>query len=347
MGNIKSLSDSELLNQTQLLAAEERKLTIEILHHLPEIDRRKLYTRFKCGSLFEYCEKVLKYSGGSASRRVNATRLLKNHPETEEKLTSGALTLTHLSQIAPFEKSNDLSTEQTASLLRSVEGKSSRECQTTLANLSPQTPKPDQAKPIGNSLTEIRFTASTELMEKIKRVKGLLGHQLKDFSYAALLDQLSDIAIKKYDPRERPVRPTPKTKPPKERAPKVSTPPVVTAKQEHAPTANSSTTPAPASHDTGQPNVNKNLLPPKKSASQNTRYLSAALKRAVWERDHGKCTRCSSIQSLHCDHVVPFALGGPTRLDNLRLLCHACNAAAAIEVFGVNYIEHAGRNFRK
>ena len=139
-------------------------------------------------------------------------RLLKNHPETEEKLTSGALTLTPLSQIAPFAKNNALSHEQTTSLLRSVEGKSSRKCQTALATFSPQTPKPDGAGPIGNHRTEIRFTASTELMEKLKRVKGLLGHQLKDFSYAALLDQLSDIAIKKYDPRERPVRPKPKPK---------------------------------------------------------------------------------------------------------------------------------------
>ena len=74
---------------------------------------------------------------------------------------------------------------------------------------------------MGNQLTEIRFTASTELMEKLKRVKGLLGHQLKDFSYAALLDQLTDIAIKKYDPRERPVRATRK----QDRPVKVATPP--------------------------------------------------------------------------------------------------------------------------
>ena len=45
----------------------------------------------------------------------------------------------------------------------------------------------------------MRFTASRELMEKLERVKGRLGHQLKDFSYAELLDKLSELAIKECD----------------------------------------------------------------------------------------------------------------------------------------------------
>ena len=63
-------------------------------------------------------------------------------------------------------------------------------------------------------MTEIKFTASHELMEKIERVKGLLGHQLKDFSYAAILDHISDLAIQKYDPREKSPR-SPKAKKPR------------------------------------------------------------------------------------------------------------------------------------
>ena len=158
MQNIQALSDSQLLNQTQRLAFDERKLTVEILHHLLEIDRRKLYIRFRCGSLFEYCEKVLKYSGGSASRRIGAMRLLKKLPAVEAKLADGALTLSHLSQIGPFAKYHDLNLEQVSDLLKSVEGMSTRQCQSVLAALAPETPKPDQSRPIRNEMTEIRLT---------------------------------------------------------------------------------------------------------------------------------------------------------------------------------------------
>ena len=124
---------------------------------MQEIDRRKLYTQFRCGSLFEYCEKVLKYSGGSASRRIYAMRLLKKLPAVEAKLQEGSLTLGHLSQIAPFAKQHDLNLEKVSDLLKSVVGSSTRQCQSTLAALAPETSKPDLSRPIGNELTEIRF----------------------------------------------------------------------------------------------------------------------------------------------------------------------------------------------
>ena len=61
------------------------------------------------------------------------------------------------------------------------------------------------------------------------------------------------------------------------------------------------------------------------------RVIPAAVKRAVWERDQGRCSyvdpttgrRCSSRHLLQIDHIRPWAKGGGAQLDNLRLLCHA------------------------
>ena len=61
------------------------------------------------------------------------------------------------------------------------------------------------------------------------------------------------------------------------------------------------------------------------------RGIPAAVKRAVWERDQGRCSyvdpttgrRCSSRHLLQIDHIRPWARGGGDQLDNLRLLCHA------------------------
>jgi len=49
------------------------------------------------------------------------------------------------------------------------------------------------------------------------------------------------------------------------------------------------------------------------------------VKRAVFERDGGKCVQCGSNFDLQYDHVIPVALGGATTIENLQLLCADCN----------------------
>ena len=62
--------------------------------------------------------------------------------------------------------------------------------------------------------------------------------------------------------------------------------------------------------------------------------------RAVWKRDDGRCAfigtdgRCAERGLLESHQVVPFADGGATTLDNLRLYCRAHNAHEAREYCG-------------
>jgi HNH endonuclease len=49
------------------------------------------------------------------------------------------------------------------------------------------------------------------------------------------------------------------------------------------------------------------------------------LRRAVFERDGGRCVECGARFDLQYDHVIPVALGGATTVANLQLLCAPCN----------------------
>jgi 5-methylcytosine-specific restriction endonuclease McrA len=53
--------------------------------------------------------------------------------------------------------------------------------------------------------------------------------------------------------------------------------------------------------------------------------IPADLRRAVFERDGGRCVECGTNFNLQYDHILPVAHGGATTLENLQLLCAECN----------------------
>ena len=84
--------------------------------------------------------------------------------------------------------------------------------------------------------------------------------------------------------------------------------------------------------------------------SSRSRYVPAAVKRRVHERDKGRCTfvsasgrRCAELHRLELHHVVPFARGGGHGPDNLRLMCRAHNTYCAEQDFGEDLIRRYRR----
>ena len=76
------------------------------------------------------------------------------------------------------------------------------------------------------------------------------------------------------------------------------------------------------------------------------RYVPAAERREVFERDGGRCSyadshgaRCRETRYLELHHLTPFAQGGANLAANLSLRCAAHNALAAEEDFGRELIE--------
>jgi hypothetical protein len=84
--------------------------------------------------------------------------------------------------------------------------------------------------------------------------------------------------------------------------------------------------------------------------ASDPRYIPAAVRRAVWERDGHQCQWrlasgriCGDRKFLELDHVIPVALGGLSTVENLRTVCHRHNQMAARQVFGDAWMDQAIR----
>ncbi len=87
--------------------------------------------------------------------------------------------------------------------------------------------------------------------------------------------------------------------------------------------------------------------------SSDPDYVPAHVRRAVWDRDEGKCQWpmasggiCGSTRRCEIDHIRPRALGGESTVENCRVCCDRHNDRAAREVFGDAWMDRFTRNPR-
>jgi hypothetical protein len=169
--NLKHLSDSKLHSEIIELARRERALLAQILWHLREVDRRKLYADHRCSSLFDYCVRKLKYSEGQAARRVSACRLLKDLPELEQDIQRGEINLTQLNQLKHFFQDEAITSRQEKlEVLEQVKGKTTRESEAILWQL-----KKEEAP------RKVSLQINEETFKELEKLKGLRAHSIQDF----------------------------------------------------------------------------------------------------------------------------------------------------------------------
>jgi hypothetical protein len=84
----------------------------------------------------------------------------------------------------------------------------------------------------------------------------------------------------------------------------------------------------------------------KSNCRTNTRYIPEATKQEVWKKYNGKCAfvgsngkRCHSSYNLQYDHYpIPYARGGTSTANNLRLLCAKHNRFTAEKEYGAAHM---------
>jgi hypothetical protein len=341
---LSRLTDTQLEERLKQCVAKELEMKIQILHLLAEVEKRRLCSHSH-PSLFEYCVKVLKYSGGSAQRRIDTMRAMKLMPEIEQKLNTGDLQMVVVSQAQAFfrqkkklGKTYDLETKR--QIFAKLENKSTRECEKELVAISPQSARSDGRREITADRTELRITLHQELVEKLDQLKALLSNKHPHLTDQELIAVMADIALKKLDPALKRPRNFSKSLPALE---------VEDSPQASGVTANATQlelkTPLQRTQTrqntketvpgVGKP-ADESWLPNTHTTVKATRYIPATIKHYVWMRDKGRCTHsgCNSKHKLQYDHITPLAKGGETTVMNLRLLCQTHNLLSARNEFG-------------
>ncbi len=339
--------DNQTVHQNLVsLAAEERRVTLEVLQHLRECERRRIFAERGHSSLFDYVVRELHYSESAAQRRISAMRALKDLPDLEAKVQSGELKVTQLARVQTFLRSEKkegkvYSQEEKRDLILDTIGKSSRETDQLLAERSPAFVTQEKMRVLTPKLTQITLTADEALMANLRKIRDVFAHQLPVVpSMAELISWMSKRLLESHEKRTG------------DRSVGVD---VKTGKTEEGSREEDLRKEGPKKDALRKEGERRRRLPAQTLADdrgQNalpapqvrSRYIPAEVRRKVWTRDCGQCAfvsgvtgkRCDSRHRIQIDHVIPYARGGSsTDAESLRLLCFTHNQSESRRLLGV------------
>ena len=306
--NLKHLTNSELHLQTVAKAEHERMSTIEVLWHLRENERRMLYAEMGNRDLKEYCVKELKYSEGSAWRRISAMRLLKDVPEIEEKIQTGDLNLTQMVMAqSHFREVKSTQTEKREVLL-SLENQTVKSTGRILAELKPedmQVKPVESEKPKRGQKLEVTFVLDEEMQKDLQEIEILLGKPHSKLELFKLMTKQTLADLKKKQMKG------------------------------HRDAANA------GKWDGSRIHGNSRYV-----SAGTRRQVEIRDQSRCQYRDPKYGKQCEARFHMQIEHKVPFAKGGGHDLNNLQLLCGNHNRLRAIQQFGFQKIARHANSFQ-
>src|SRR5678815_1220509 len=139
MATLILVGNGELLARMPELVLAERGRTAEVIEHLVEIDRRRIYLDAACSSLSSYCTERLAYSEDEAAVRVRVARLAARCPRVFEELRTGKIHLSGLGLLAQY-----VTAENADALVAEARGRSKRQIEELIARRFPRPDVPDR-----------------------------------------------------------------------------------------------------------------------------------------------------------------------------------------------------------
>ena len=323
--SLTRLSDAELVARVKSLVARERDATAQLVAHIAELDTRDLHLREGYDSLYVYCRDALGLSEGEGYNRIEVARAARRFPIILEMLAAGAVNLTAARLLAPH-----LTPANHREVLDSARGKKKSEIEEIVARLSP---RPDVAASV-RRLPTLHLQASPAAEAPVAPGASAMDPAAPVLPETGLTAEPLSVpraAVTPLSPDRYKLQLTiggdtlEKLRLAKDMLSHAIPSGDDAAVLDRALTALLVDLAKKKFADTRKPRRSRARDP-------RARDASAAVKRAVWVRDLGRCAfigtsghRCNERRFVEFHHVDPYALGGEATVEKIELRCRRHN----------------------
>jgi hypothetical protein len=326
------VSDDELLRRLSRSVCDSRRVEADVVADIGEVDARRLFAREASPSMYSYCTQVLHLSEAEAYLRINAARAARRHPILLTMLRDGRLHLTAIVKLAPHltEANRDV-------LLARATHRSKQQVEELLAELFPRPDVPVAIRKLPQKAAAVEARRSPSAVPpetSLLRLDAVVNAPAPPTAPAVVVPlaparyKVQFTASSELQGKLERLRALMRSKVPDGDLAAIIEE-AVTEKLERLEARRFGRATKPRSHVATS------------DTSAGSRYIPAAVKRAVSERDDGQCRyrdkegrRCPETARLEYHHRHPYGYGGDRRPENLALLCHAHNELLAQKDYG-------------
>jgi hypothetical protein len=313
--SLAHVGDRDLLQGLGALVAQDRATTAELLAHIAEVDARQLYLPAAYPSMYLYCVHELRLSEDSALKRIQAARAAREFPVVFEAVASGRLHLSGVVLLAPH-----LSAANVDGLVAAATHLPKAGIARLLAERFPLSETLPLMETIPVTPPDTRPAPGQVMVHMLEPVAPDTQHAPGHVEAPTPRSTVAPVASGRYllrltigqDMHDR-LRHAQDLL--GHRLPAADVAQVLDRGLRLLVAALEKTKYAATDRPTTKPRP-----------TRSRRHVPAAVKRAVWERDGGRCTftsatgqRCPACSRLELDHVEPVARGGRATEENLRL----------------------------
>ena len=329
LASLARLPDAALVAQVKTLVARERGVTSALIAHLAELDTRDMHLREGYASLFVYCRDALGLSEWEAYNRIEVARAARRFPVILQMLAEGSVNLTTVRLLAPH-----LTPANHREVLDSSRGKRKPEVEEIVARLAP---RPDARSfvrrvparpPESEAATQPAALGAAPAAPVSAPAASVPSWPdpatpIPSLPVAAVLEPLSPERYKLQLTISGAT--LEKLRLAKDMLGHSLHLGDDAAILDRALTALLADLAKKKFADTSEPRHSRGSKP-------GARTPSAAVKRAVWLRDLGRCAfvgtsghRCGERRFVEFHHRDPYALGGEATVDGIQLRCRRHN----------------------
>ena len=294
-----------------MCATKDRKATVAVVLHLAECRRRRAFVELGYSSLYDYATRGLGYSRAAGMRRIRAARCIARFCPQPKRPHD------RIRAVAVARRAKQVELQQALEIpsnaLRDRGGSNYENAGESELEL----------------LHRIAFCAGQGFMRKLERARELMRNRGGGKpELEAVLEGALDEYLKRYCPKEKRQRRIKREQGKKGAQPGTGRRKLSELEQQRLQAALAE------------------VAAEFSAKHRDPRYVPAAVREQVLERDGHQCTyvsvqgvRCAARWGLELDHVQPVGKGGSSELRNLRTLCRAHNLLMAEREFGWEKID--------